>query len=111
MTTVCPRFAQLKQLKTIAKYLPCVDFKLEPAIYEMVLFDFLKTDTDGEWAYFSASSQIVKSGAGLPISNSSTIPTEKDVKKRSSVNCLAVPTVPYRDSLKTGSKERSDVLS
>jgi hypothetical protein len=48
MTTVYPRFAQLKQLKTIAKYLPCVDFKLEPAIYEMVLFDFLKTDTDGE---------------------------------------------------------------
>ena len=42
------RFAQLKQLKTIAKYLPCEDFKLEPAIYEMVLFDFLKTDTDGE---------------------------------------------------------------
>ena len=42
------RFAQLKQLKTIAKYLPCEDFKLEPAIYEMVLFDFLKTDTDGK---------------------------------------------------------------
>jgi hypothetical protein len=38
----------LKQLKTIAKYLPCEDFKLEPAIYEMVLFDFLKTDTDGK---------------------------------------------------------------
>jgi hypothetical protein len=44
---VC-RFAQLKQLKTIAKYLPAEDFKLEPAIYEMVLFDFLKTDPDGK---------------------------------------------------------------
>ena len=41
------RFAKLKQLKTISEYLPCGDFKLEPAIYEMVLFDFLKTDVEG----------------------------------------------------------------
>jgi len=41
------RFAKLKQLKTISEYLPCGDFKLDPAIYEMVLFDFLKTDVDG----------------------------------------------------------------
>jgi len=37
----------VKQLNTIAEYLPCGDFKLDPAIYEMVLFDFLKTDVEG----------------------------------------------------------------
>jgi hypothetical protein len=52
---VC-RFAQLKQLKTIAKYLPAEDFKLEPAIYEMVLFDFLKTDPDGKDFFYCTTS-------------------------------------------------------
>jgi len=41
------RFAKLQQLKTIAEFLPSGDFKLDPAIYEMVLFDFLKTDNEG----------------------------------------------------------------
>ena len=42
------KFAQLKQLKAIAPYLPCdLEHKLEPAIYEMVLHDFLKRDEEG----------------------------------------------------------------
>jgi len=41
------KFAQLKQLKVIAPHLPTEDVRLDPAIYEMVLFDFLKTNLDG----------------------------------------------------------------
>jgi len=41
------RFAKVHQLKTLSEFLPCGDFKLEPAVYEMVLFDFLKTDVEG----------------------------------------------------------------
>jgi hypothetical protein len=42
------KFAQLKQLKAVAPHLPCsLDHKLEPAIYEMVLLDFLRTDEEG----------------------------------------------------------------
>jgi len=42
------RFAQLKQLKALAPHLPTdTGNSLEPAIYEMVLFDFLKTDVEG----------------------------------------------------------------
>jgi len=41
------KFAQVKRLKALAPYLPCGDIKLDPAIYEMVMFEFLKTDTEG----------------------------------------------------------------
>jgi len=41
------KFAQLKQLKVVAPHLPCGDLRLDPAIYEMVLYDFLKTDVEG----------------------------------------------------------------
>eukprot|EP00092_Neocalanus_flemingeri_P033946 GFUD01036912.1.p1 GENE.GFUD01036912.1~~GFUD01036912.1.p1 ORF type:complete len:874 (+),score=241.55 GFUD01036912.1:57-2678(+) len=41
------KFAQLKQLKVIAPHLPCGDVRLDPAVYEMVLYDFLKTDVEG----------------------------------------------------------------
>jgi len=42
------KFAKLKQLKAVASHLPCtLENKLDPAIYEMVLFDFLKTDEQG----------------------------------------------------------------
>ena len=40
------RFFQVKRLKALAPYLPCGDIKLDPAIYEMVMFEFLKTDTE-----------------------------------------------------------------
>ena len=46
------KFARLKQLKTIAAHVPAGDHvKLDPAIYEMILFDFLKTDVDGFLQY------------------------------------------------------------
>ncbi|ESO87990.1 hypothetical protein LOTGIDRAFT_126722, partial [Lottia gigantea] len=38
------KFAKIKQLKAIAPYLPRGDPKLSPAIYEMVLNEFLQTD-------------------------------------------------------------------
>jgi len=42
------RFAQVKQLKILADFLPSSeDFKLDSAIYEMVLYDFLQTDAEG----------------------------------------------------------------
>ena len=46
------KFVKLKQLKVIAPHLPAGEVtRLDPAIYEMVLFDFLKTDVDGFLAY------------------------------------------------------------
>jgi len=41
------KFAQVKKLKAVAPYLPSGDVKLDPAIYEMVMFEFLKTDPEG----------------------------------------------------------------
>ena len=41
--------SQVKQLKVLADFLPSsADFKLDPAIYEMVLYDFLQTDAEGK---------------------------------------------------------------
>ena len=46
------KFAQLKQLKVIAPNVPCGDhITLDPAIYEMILFDYLKTDVEGFLKY------------------------------------------------------------
>ncbi|CAG0885065.1 unnamed protein product [Darwinula stevensoni] len=47
------KFAHLKQLKVVAPYLPRGDFHLSSIIYEMVLFEFLKTNPEGllkEWS-------------------------------------------------------------
>lgn len=51
------KFGRLGQLRAIAPYLPRTEaFKLPSYVYEMVLFDFLKTDQDAfhrlvrEWA-------------------------------------------------------------
>ncbi|XP_075068680.1 vacuolar protein sorting-associated protein 41 homolog [Mixophyes fleayi] len=41
------RFKKIGQLKAISKYLPRGDLRLRPAIYEMILDEFLKTDYEG----------------------------------------------------------------
>ncbi|XP_014884004.1 vacuolar protein sorting-associated protein 41 homolog isoform X1 [Poecilia latipinna] len=41
------RFKNIGQLKAISQYLPRGDLRLRPAIYEMILHDFLKTDYEG----------------------------------------------------------------
>ncbi|CAG0922413.1 unnamed protein product [Notodromas monacha] len=42
------KFASASQLKALAPYLPKgEEFQLDPIIYEMVLYDFLRTDTQG----------------------------------------------------------------
>jgi len=42
------KFAQQQQVQAVAGHLPCtLDTRLEPAIYEMVLLDFLRTDEPG----------------------------------------------------------------
>lgn len=42
------KFVRCKQLKFISAYLPRnVDSKLNPQVYEMVLYDYLKTDREG----------------------------------------------------------------
>ncbi|XP_063778599.1 vacuolar protein sorting-associated protein 41 homolog isoform X1 [Pseudophryne corroboree] len=41
------RFKEIGQLKAISKYLPRGDLRLRPAIYEMILDEFLKTDYEG----------------------------------------------------------------
>ncbi|XP_064614137.1 vacuolar protein sorting-associated protein 41 homolog [Liolophura sinensis] len=41
------KFAKIRQLKTIAPYLPQGDPKLSPAIYEMVLNEYLQSDYKG----------------------------------------------------------------
>ena len=45
------KFAKLKQLKVIAPHLPSGELSLDPAIYEMILFDFLKSDVEGFLKY------------------------------------------------------------
>ncbi|XP_076360932.1 vacuolar protein sorting-associated protein light isoform X2 [Tachypleus tridentatus] len=41
------KFAQIQQLRAVAPYLPIADQKLDPAIYEMVLNEFLEHDCKG----------------------------------------------------------------
>jgi len=41
------KFARLHQLRAVTPYLPRGDCRLDPHIYEMVLFEFLKTDSPG----------------------------------------------------------------
>lgn len=41
------KFAQVHQLKAISPYLPTGENKLDQQVYEMVLYEFLKTDTLG----------------------------------------------------------------
>lgn len=41
------KFAQVHQLKAISPYLPIEDYKLDQQVYEMVLYEFLKTDPSG----------------------------------------------------------------
>ncbi|KAM5156743.1 vacuolar protein sorting-associated protein 41 homolog [Mantella aurantiaca] len=41
------RFKKIGQLKAISKYLPRGDLRLRPAIYEMILDEFLTTDYEG----------------------------------------------------------------
>ena len=45
------KFAKLKQLKVIAPHIPSGELSLDAAIYEMILFDFLKTDVEGFLKY------------------------------------------------------------
>ncbi|XP_037087843.1 vacuolar protein sorting-associated protein 41 homolog [Pollicipes pollicipes] len=40
------RFAALRQLKAISGYLPRGDFRLDSTVYEMVLYNFMRTDQD-----------------------------------------------------------------
>lgn len=41
------KFAKVHQLRTISAYLPRGDVTLDPHIYEMVLYEYLKLDADG----------------------------------------------------------------
>ncbi|KAG8308451.1 Vacuolar protein sorting-associated protein 41 [Homalodisca vitripennis] len=41
------KFARVHQLRTVSPYLPLDSNPLEPYIYEMVLYEFLKTDPEG----------------------------------------------------------------
>ena len=40
------RFAKLKRLKVISKYVPRGDLRLSKAIYEMILNEYLQTDLE-----------------------------------------------------------------
>ncbi|XP_020389559.1 vacuolar protein sorting-associated protein 41 homolog isoform X4 [Rhincodon typus] len=41
------RFKKIGQLKAISQYLPRGDLRLRPAIYEMILYEFLESDYEG----------------------------------------------------------------
>ncbi|XP_072108209.1 vacuolar protein sorting-associated protein 41 homolog isoform X1 [Mobula birostris] len=41
------RFRKIGQLKAISRYLPRGDLRLRPAIYEMILYEFLESDYEG----------------------------------------------------------------
>lgn len=41
------KFASVHQLRAVSRYLPLKDKKLDPHIYEMVLYEYLKLDSEG----------------------------------------------------------------
>ena len=62
------KFARLHQLRAVTPYLPRGECRLDPHIYEMVLFEFLKTDAPVSKPLFSVCS-LSKHGQCLFLSS------------------------------------------
>ncbi|KAG9341613.1 hypothetical protein JZ751_019130 [Albula glossodonta] len=70
------RFKTIGQLKAISQYLPRGDLRLRPAIYEMILHEFLKSDFEVRHPMLRAS-QTLRAGSVILTDLSAFRPTHK----------------------------------
>ncbi|KAF3836339.1 hypothetical protein F7725_028897 [Dissostichus mawsoni] len=80
------RFKTIGQLKAISQYLPRGDLRLRPAIYEMILHEFLKTDYEG-------FATLIREWPGELYNNMAIVQTVSDHLKRDPTNRTLLTTL------------------
>uniref|UniRef100_A0A672GL90 Vacuolar protein sorting-associated protein 41 homolog n=1 Tax=Salarias fasciatus TaxID=181472 RepID=A0A672GL90_SALFA len=80
------RFKTIGQLKAISQYLPRGDLRLRPAIYEMILHEFLKTDYEG-------FAMLIRQWPGELYNNLAIVQAVSDHLKRDPTNSTLLTTL------------------
>ncbi|KAG7524880.1 vacuolar protein sorting-associated protein 41-like [Solea senegalensis] len=80
------RFKTIGQLKAISQYLPRGDLRLRPAIYEMILHEFLRTDYEG-------FATLVREWPGELYNNMAIVQAVNDHLKRDPANSTLLTTL------------------
>uniref|UniRef100_A0A3P9KGQ5 Vacuolar protein sorting-associated protein 41 homolog n=1 Tax=Oryzias latipes TaxID=8090 RepID=A0A3P9KGQ5_ORYLA len=80
------RFKEIGQLKAISQYLPRGDLRLRPAIYEMILHEFLKTDYEG-------FATLIREWPGELYNNMAIVQAVNDHLKRDPSNSTLLTTL------------------
>uniref|UniRef100_A0AAR2J862 Vacuolar protein sorting-associated protein 41 homolog n=1 Tax=Pygocentrus nattereri TaxID=42514 RepID=A0AAR2J862_PYGNA len=80
------RFKTIGQLKAISQYLPRGDLRLRPAIYEMILHEFLKTDYEG-------FATLIREWPGELYNNMTIVQTVTDHLKKDPTNSILLTTL------------------
>uniref|UniRef100_A0A3Q4H7W7 Vacuolar protein sorting-associated protein 41 homolog n=1 Tax=Neolamprologus brichardi TaxID=32507 RepID=A0A3Q4H7W7_NEOBR len=80
------RFKTIGQLKAISQYLPRGDLRLRPAIYEMILHEFLKTDYEG-------FATLIREWPGDLYNNMAIVQAVTDHLKRDPTNSTLLTTL------------------
>uniref|UniRef100_A0A4W6CPV5 VPS41 subunit of HOPS complex n=1 Tax=Lates calcarifer TaxID=8187 RepID=A0A4W6CPV5_LATCA len=80
------RFKTIGQLKAISQYLPRGDLRLRPAIYEMILHEFLRTDYEG-------FATLIREWPGELYNNNAIVQAVTDHLKRDPTNSTLLTTL------------------
>ncbi|AWP17100.1 putative microtubule-associated protein futsch-like [Scophthalmus maximus] len=80
------RFKTIGQLKAISQYLPRGDLRLRPAIYEMILHEFLRTDYEG-------FATLIREWPGELYNNMAIVQAVTDHLKRDPTNSTLLTTL------------------
>ncbi|KAI4885937.1 hypothetical protein NFI96_011058 [Prochilodus magdalenae] len=80
------RFKTIGQLKAISQYLPRGDLRLRPAIYEMILHEFLKTDYEG-------FATLIREWPGELYNNMTIVQAVTDHLKKDPTNSILLTTL------------------
>ncbi|KAF3703710.1 Vacuolar protein sorting-associated protein 41 -like protein S53 [Channa argus] len=80
------RFKTIGQLKAISQYLPRGDLRLRPAIYEMILHEFLKTDYEG-------FATLIREWPGELYNNMAIVQAVTDQLKKDPANSVLLTTL------------------
>ncbi|KAI2649119.1 hypothetical protein H4Q32_020331 [Labeo rohita] len=80
------RFKTIGQLKAISQYLPRGDLRLRPAIYEMILHEFLKTDYEG-------FATLIREWPGELYNNMAIVQAVNEHLKRDPTNSMLLTTL------------------
>ncbi|MBN3324662.1 VPS41 protein, partial [Atractosteus spatula] len=80
------RFKTIGQLKAISQYLPRGDLRLRPAIYEMILHDFLKSDIEG-------FAMLIREWPGELYNNMTIVQAVRDRLKKDPENRILLTTL------------------